>query len=155
MDARATKSRHLRGLASGDRPRIGRLLIGLDASDRHRRFGSVVGDDWLDVYCGRIDMERHLAIGGFEGERLAGVAELIRTSAHPAGWVEIAVAVERPARDRGLGTELVRAALRDAARMGQTHAFLVFERSNRAMSAIAGTFGAERPNPNGEYVLEL
>ncbi len=155
MTARPPAPRRLLGLARRDLPPVRRLLSGLDAGDRSRRFGSAVDDAWLEAYCGRFDAERHRAIGGFEGARLAGVAELILSPSHPPGWVEVAVAVERPSRDRGLGTDLVRAALREASALGQTHAFLVFERSNRAMACIVGALGAEHPSPSGEYVLEL
>ncbi len=83
-------------------------FLRLDADDRHLRFRGHVGDTVIESYCAGAFSAGSLVLGCFVEGTLCGVAEL-----RPQGglWdriAEVAITVERPHQDRGIGTKLLK-----------------------------------------------
>ena len=98
----------IRRLWAGERDQVRDHLFRLDGEDCVLRFGGHASDAHIAAYCGRLDWRRMLALGYVTGGQVRGLGqlELIGT-----GWpraAELAVSVERPFQNRGIGTALLR-----------------------------------------------
>jgi GNAT superfamily N-acetyltransferase len=97
-----------RRLWAGERDQVRDHLLRLDGADRVRRFGGYASAEHIAAYCERLDWSRVVALGYVtDGEvRGLGQLELIRTGGPRVA--ELAVSVERPFQNRGVGTALLR-----------------------------------------------
>lgn len=86
-------------------------LLRVAPEDRTLRFMGTVDEAGIRRHCERLDWPRNVVIGFFEAGVLRGVAELHVADAHPPVLCELAVTVEKPWQDRGIGTELLRRGL--------------------------------------------
>ena len=98
----------IRRLWSGERDKIRDHLLRLDGDDRVLRFGGYASDAHIAAYCARLDWSRVLVVGYVAGGEVRGLGQLELIG---AGWpraAELAVSVERPFQNRGIGTALLR-----------------------------------------------
>jgi ribosomal protein S18 acetylase RimI-like enzyme len=97
----------IRRLWPGERARIRAHLLRLDREDRVLRFGGYLSDAHIAAYCERLDWSRSLVMGYVVRGKVRGLGqlELIVGSTRVA---ELAVSVERPFQNRGVGTALLR-----------------------------------------------
>ena len=98
----------IRRLWPVERANIKNHLLRLDSEDRMLRFGAYMSAAHVVAYSERVDWGRVLVVGYVTGGavRALGQLELIG-----AGWpraAELAVSVERPFQNRGIGTALLR-----------------------------------------------
>ena len=98
----------LQKLGSVDRPHVEAHLLRLDATDRRMRFCGVVSDRSIVRYCEQIDWSRTIGLGCFIGAQLSGMAELKLAKEAPASIAELAITVEPPFQNKGIGTALLR-----------------------------------------------
>lgn len=98
--------RVLRRLWPGDDVAFRDHLLRLDFEDRRLRFAGFASDATISAYCRRAADLRNLRVGCFVDGVLRGVAELNRTGGTPSSTAELAITVDRPHRDRGIGTAL-------------------------------------------------
>jgi RimJ/RimL family protein N-acetyltransferase len=98
----------IRRLCARERDQVRDHLLRLDGADRVRRFGGYASAEHIAAYCERLDWSRVVVLGYVTGGEVRGLAqlELIRTSGPRAA--ELAVSVERPFQNRGIGTALLR-----------------------------------------------
>ena len=98
----------IRRLWVGERDKIRDHLLRLVDEDRVLRFGGYASAAHIAAYCERLDWSRVLVVGYVTGSEVRGLAQLELIG---AGWpraAELAVSVERPFQNRGIGTALLR-----------------------------------------------
>ncbi|MBI3706118.1 MAG: GNAT family N-acetyltransferase [Proteobacteria bacterium] len=115
-------------------------LLRLDREDRLSRFSGYVSDETIIRHCRQFDWLRGAIIACFDSGVLRGAAEL-RWEDPRIGWrCEMAVTVERPFQDDGIGTELMRREIIVARNRGQRSMFLLCLTDNRRMQRIVRRF---------------
>ncbi|HUF88224.1 MAG TPA: GNAT family N-acetyltransferase [Thermohalobaculum sp.] len=82
-------------------------LLRLGPDERLMRFCIPASDRLIHAYCDRVDPLRTIALGCFVDGTLRGVAELIQLSGDWPMSAELALSVERPFQDRGIGGDLM------------------------------------------------
>ena len=98
----------IRRLCPVERAKIQDHLLRLDWEDRMLRFGGYVGAAHIAAYCERLDWSRVLVVGYVTGGEVRGLGQLeLIGNAWPRA-AELAVSVERPFQNRGIGTALLR-----------------------------------------------
>ena len=91
-----------------DRGKIRDHLLRLHGEDRLLRFAGHVSDARLEAYCRDLDWSRSVVLGYVVDGEVRGVAELKPMPEGRVGAAEVALSVERPLQNRGVGTELLR-----------------------------------------------
>jgi GNAT superfamily N-acetyltransferase len=113
-------------------------MLGLCASDRYSRFCRPACDRTVADYVDRIDWVEWIAFGAFQhGARLTGVVELCNAGVN----AEIALAVVREERHKGIGRILLDRALAQARAMGKEAVVLTCLAGNEPMRRLARSAG--------------
>lgn len=98
----------IRTLWAFERAKVQDHLLRLDGDDRLRRFAGYASAAQVKAYCEQLDWSRGLIVGYVIGGEARGIGELKLLG---AGWpraAELAVSVERPVQNHGIGTALLR-----------------------------------------------
>jgi ribosomal protein S18 acetylase RimI-like enzyme len=98
----------IRRLWAGERDQVRDHLLRLDGEDRVRRFGGYVSAAHIAAYCERLDWSRVVVVGYVTGGKVRGLGQLELIRAGRLRAAEVAVSVERPFQNRGVGTALLR-----------------------------------------------
>lgn len=116
-------------------------LLRLDDGCRRSRFGCPTSDVTLQAHAAGIARTDSFVLACFESGHVRGAAEL---RALDASWktAEIAFSVETAWQERGIGTALMAAAMREAHAHGIERLYLTCHTLNRRMQSIAERFGA-------------
>lgn len=125
-------------------------LLRLDAADRRLRFCTSATDLAIRDYCERKDWWKTTTLGCFIGGTLRGAAELVRIEGAYPAKAELAITVEKPHQDRGIGTALLARALTLARNRYIGSVVMICLAENRKMRHIAHKFGAELDFGEGE-----
>lgn len=128
--------RVFRKLLAAEWSRLRDHLLRLSPADRHCRFAGHVGDAAVETYCRTIPWLSTVVVGCFEDGVLRGAAECRWLGPASPRTVELAVTVEDPFQDQGIGTELVSRVLTVARNRGVVSVFMLCLTDNRAMQAI-------------------
>jgi GNAT superfamily N-acetyltransferase len=128
--------RVFRKLLAAEWSRLRDHLLRLSPADRHCRFTGHVGDEAVERYCRSIPWLSTVAVGCFEDGVLRGVAECRWLGPANPRTVELAITVERPWQDQGIGSALVDRVLTIARNRGAVSVFMLCLTDNRAMQAI-------------------
>jgi GNAT superfamily N-acetyltransferase len=128
--------RVFRKLLAAEWSRLRDHLLRLSPADRHCRFTGHVGEDTVARYCRTIPWLSTVVVGWFEDGVLRGAAECRWLGPARPRTVELAVTVEHPWQDQGIGSELVSRALTIARNRGVVSVFMLCLTDNRAMQAI-------------------
>lgn len=131
--------RVFRKLAPFESWRLRDHLLRLDAEDRLKRFSGAVGEAFIAEHCRRIDWLNAVVIGCFEDGVLRGAAELWPDTPL-AGRAELAVTVERPFQNRGIGTALLGRAVTVAGNRAVRSLYMICLLDNRRIQHIARKF---------------
>lgn len=95
-----------RKLLPGDRDRLAGHLLRLDPQSRQDRFAGTVSDRSIEDYVRGLGLADDLLLGWFEAGALRATGHLALA---PGPWpreAELALTVEKPWQDRGIGTAL-------------------------------------------------
>ena len=130
-------------------------LLRLDPVDRHRRFFAGVSDAAVDEHCRRIDWLRTLVIGCFEDGVLRGAAEVALDGGTFPRQAELALSIEGPWQDQGIGTQLMRRAILAASNRAVVSLYMLCLSENRRMQSIAKKFDARLGFADGEADAQL
>lgn len=126
----------------------------LSPADRRLRFGGTVGDPFLATYARSLFAQAHLTLGYEVAGEIRGLGELV--IAPPAGIdAEIALSVEAAARNRGIGTMLLRRLLLMARNRSVATVRVLCLRDNAAMQAVARKADADLRYEEGEVIGRL
>jgi ribosomal protein S18 acetylase RimI-like enzyme len=98
----------IRRLWRFERDQVRDHLLRLDPDDRLLRFGGYASNAHIAAYGERLDWRRDLVLGYVCGGIVRGLAELKPIGASRPRSAELAVSVERPFQNRGIGTALLR-----------------------------------------------
>ena len=149
----------IRSLGRGQRERIARHLLALDAQDRYLRFGYPASDEHIERYVAQLDFERDEIFGIFNRRleliAMAHLAFIPEPGATPGA--EFGVSVLKKARGRGYGARLFDRAVMHARNEGVELMFVHALSENVAMIKIARNAGAtlERAGSETEAYLRL
>ena len=125
----------IRSIGPGERPRIARHLLALDAHDRYLRFGYSASDEHIQRYVDQLDFERDDLFGIYNRRlELIAMAHLaLAPSGDYSGCAEFGVSVARHARGRGYGARLFDRAAVTARNEGVSMLFIHVLSENAAM----------------------
>ncbi|MCG2591606.1 GNAT family N-acetyltransferase [Ramlibacter sp. XY19] len=149
----------IRSLGAGQRERILKHLLALDAQDRYLRFGYAATDEHVQRYVEQLDFERDEVFGIFNRRleliAMAHLAFIPEPGATPGA--EFGVSVLKKARGRGYGARLFDRAVMHARNEGVELMFIHALSENVAMIKIARNAGAtlERAGSETEAYLRL
>jgi RimJ/RimL family protein N-acetyltransferase len=138
----------IRELQPPERTKLADFLLTLSDDDRYRRFGRAMPDAAVRAYVARIEWSEWVLLGAFNSQaELVGVLEL--ADARP-GACEIAVAVARAYRGKGVGRELMERALLKARVRGKDRVTLLCQADNEPMRRLAKAAGLRALTSEGE-----
>jgi GNAT superfamily N-acetyltransferase len=122
-------------------PDFQRILSGLDQSSTRHRVSPSTRGDCLNENANRALVAAPRIFGVFIGERLQGILQLYDGEA--PGHVDVALVVERPWGNKGLGWALLSTAM-EWARHSETRTIrMIFSRDNWPMRALARKANAQ------------
>ncbi len=149
----------IRPIGPGERHRITRHLLALDAADRYLRFGYAASDEQISRYVAGLDFKRDEMFGIYNRKlELIAVAHLaFAADERHRDCAEFGVSVSKHARGRGYGTRLFERAVVNARNEGVAMLFIHALSENVAMLKIARSAGAvvERSGSESEAHLRL
>jgi GNAT superfamily N-acetyltransferase len=132
----------IRRLWPAERSAIRAHLLRLDRDDRTLRFCHTANDAVITSYCENIDWLRATVLGCFVEGELRGVGELIRIKDVWPPTAELALSVEGPYQNHGIGSALLRRALVMARNRLIGTVYMICLVENRKMQHIARDLGA-------------
>lgn len=130
----------IRRLLPGDAGRLADHLKRLDADARRLRFGATLTDEAVDDYVRRIDWLRSLQFAQVEDGEIRATCQLAWRDPLWPSSAELAISVERPLQDRGIGSELMRRTLVAARNRNIRHVDMICLAENAKMRHIARKF---------------
>ncbi len=133
---------YFRKLWAADTAALKAHLLRLDPESRRTRFGTPVGDYFIEQYAENALGNHSIAHGYFVDGVLRGVAELRGFRGVAGGDAEAAFSVESDFQNRGIGTELFSRTVLAARNRGISKLFVNFLSQNARMQAIAKKFDA-------------
>jgi RimJ/RimL family protein N-acetyltransferase len=153
-------------LRERDRRRVLRHFLALDTNDRLLRFGSVLPDEQVGAYVGKLDFSNDIVFGVYNRVfQLVGVGHLAFTSkqAHPDSIhytdkekvAEFGVSVSKSARGQGVGTRLFERAAIHCRNSDVDTLYMQCLSTNRTMMHIAKKAGMEIKREYGEADAHL
>jgi GNAT superfamily N-acetyltransferase len=98
----------IRRLWPVERAKLRDHLLRLDWEDRMLRFGGYANAAQIAAYCERLEWSRALVVGYLTGGEVRGLGQLGLIGNPWPRAAELAVSVERPFQNRGIGTALLR-----------------------------------------------
>jgi GNAT superfamily N-acetyltransferase len=125
----------IRRLERQDEAELRRILLGLDAAARCKRFGQAAGNAYMAEYAKNALTSATWIAGAFVDQNLRGVVEVY--DGGPGRCAEAAFVVEQEWRRRGLGWALLRSALQMAAEAGTQSLRMIFSQHNWPMQKLA------------------
>ncbi|MGB8608206.1 GNAT family N-acetyltransferase [Bradyrhizobium sp.] len=140
----------IRKLRQGEQDTLRDHLLRLGPEDRQMRFMGSASDSLIQSYCGRIDWLRTTILGYFTDADLRGVAELVQAGNRWPKAAELALTVERPFQNRGIGTTLLQKALVVARNRFTSTVYMTCLLENKKMQRIAHNCGASLVIHEGE-----
>jgi GNAT superfamily N-acetyltransferase len=145
-----------------DRRRVLRHLLALDKDDRLLRFGSMMSDDGITAYVGKLDFERDIVFGVVSNVfQLVGMGHLAfaptegRTGTAKAQVAEFGVSVSASARGQGVGTRLFQRAAIHCRNSDVDTLYMQCLTSNKTMMHIAKKAGMVVTREYGEADAHL
>lgn len=156
----------VKALSRRDHRRVLRHFLALDSSDRLLRFGSMLGDEQVANYVGKIDYANDIVFGVYNRLfQLVGVGHLAFAAreARPDSIAytdkekvaEFGVSVSRSARGKGVGTRLFERAAIHCRNSDVDTLYMQCLSSNRTMMHIAKKAGMEIKREYGEADAHL
>lgn len=130
-----------RKLWPGEAAVLAEHLLRLDRDDRLLRFGRPVGDAAIRAYCNDTEWLRSVVLGGFLGGTMRAAGEIKLLDGRWPPRAEIAVTVERPYQDRGVGTRVLRRLIVIARNRFVERIYMICMADNRKMQRVARKFG--------------
>lgn len=107
-----TDSLSIRKLLPSETAAVKAHFLRLDPEDRYLRFFGHTGEAFIDTYCEKVLAAGHAVLGCFIEGELRAVGELCRNGSQRKRSAEVAITVEKPYQNRGIGTELLRRLVR-------------------------------------------
>jgi len=148
-------------LGERDRRRILRHLLALDSGDRLLRFGSMVPDEGITAYVGKIDFSRDIVFGVVNSVfQLVGVGHLAFAPSEGKKTdkeqiAEFGVSVSSSARGQGVGTRLFQRAAIHCRNSDVDTLYMQCLTSNQTMMHIAKKAGMRIKREYGEADAHL
>lgn len=144
-------------LGERDRRRILRHFLALDPNDRLLRFGSMIPDDAIAAYVGKLDFKRDIVFGVVNRVfQLVGVGHLAFATAAPGKptakerVAELGVSVSASARGKGVGSRLFDRAAIHCRNSDVDTLYMQCLSSNQTMMHIARKAGMQIKREYGE-----
>lgn len=149
-------------LSERDRRRVLRHLLALDSNDRLLRFGSMIPDEQITAYVGKIDFSRDIVFGVLNNVfQLVGMGHLAfasadgRKSTTKEQVAEFGVSVSKSARGQGVGTRLFQRAAIHCRNSDVDTLYMQCLTSNQTMMHIAKKAGMRIKREYGEADAHL
>jgi GNAT superfamily N-acetyltransferase len=143
----------IRVLRPGEHDQFLGHLLRLDLSTRSARFGRGVSDDWIARYAAETNWRSGAVLGCWIDGTLRGVAELRRFGSDLSKTADMALSIESPFQNHGLGSLLAHQAVATARNRGFTSLCMLIAIGNWRMRSIAQNLGARIAFANGEATV--
>ena len=144
-----------RTLLPAERHRYSGHLLRLAPPDRYSRFTGTISETVIERRCQTLDWGRTIVVGGFYQGELRGAVELCSDRLLWPHNAELAVSIETPFQDRGVGTALLSRALTIARNRGIERIHMLCLPDNRRMRALASRFGGIMALDDGELTIAI
>lgn len=139
-----------RKLTVADSQLVEAHMLRLDPENRRLRFCAPAGDAFIRKFCSHRDWPASMLVGAFVDGTLRGVGELVRLKYVPQQTGEVALSVEAPYQNAGIGSELLRRLLTLARNRCINRLYMLCISENTKMQAIARKFDANLLRQPGE-----
>lgn len=139
----------------GEQDDLEHHLLRLASEDRRMRFCRNANDSFIRSYCDRIDWPRTTVLGYFTDGALRGVCELVQAENKWPKAAELALTVEEPFQNRGIGTELLQKALVMARNRFIGTVYMICLLENKRMRQVAQNCGASLAVHEGEVTGKI
>jgi GNAT superfamily N-acetyltransferase len=116
-----------------------RLLLSLEPLARFSRFNQVVNDSFLANHTESALLNASSVVGAFVDEHLRGIVEIYDSGS--GAYSEAMLVVEKEWRRRGLGWELLQAAMKMSGDINVNVLRVIFHRNNWPMRKLADKAG--------------
>lgn len=140
----------IRKLRHGEEEILRDHLLRLAPEDRRMRFRGSVGDGVIHAYCAEIDWPRTMILSFFADGVLRGVAELVQVGNQWQRAAELALTVEVPFQNQGIGSQLLQKALLMARNRFISSVCMLCVLENNKMRHIAHNCGVSLSLHDGE-----
>jgi RimJ/RimL family protein N-acetyltransferase len=154
LAAGAVRSPMMRKLWPIDQDLLQAHLLRLDPVDRRMRFCGAVSDQTIADHARHINWSRSISLGCFVDDKLIGMAEL-RAVRNDAEAAELAITVEVPFQNKGVGTLLMRRILAIARNRFICRIYMICLLENQKMQHLAGKLDAKLTFREGEAEASL
>lgn len=132
-----------RRVFNAERDKIHEHFMRLDGDDRRTRFCGMVSDSYVSQYSARPRTANDIVLGFYVDDELRGMCELFADNAKP--WpdhAEIALSVESPWQNQGIGKKLFHKMTVMARNRGIKSLSVDYENYNRKMNALVMSYNA-------------
>lgn len=119
-----------------NRPSIAGHLKRLNPDDCYLRFGSVKTEEQIDEYVAKLNFNRDIIEGAFDGAVLVGMCNIsvFDDEGYPGG--ELGITVDKEFRKQGIGANLVERTLAQAGARGVSRVHVHYMRRNLSMARL-------------------
>ena len=150
-----TRSRVIRKLLQSERGKVRDHLLRLDPENRRLRLFGRVGDDYIETYSETLFATGDIVLGCFVDGELRAVGELRHQGDLWRPVAEVAITVERPFQNSGIGTALLRQLVEFAQNRSirTLHLFCLLD--NHRMQSVARKLGGELMVVDGEVEADI
>lgn len=145
----------IRRLLPSDAGLLGDHLKRLDPDMRRLRFGATLTDQAIDDHVRRIDWLRSMHFAHFEDGEVRGACYLLWRDPLWPSSAELAISVETPRQNRGIGSELIHRTLVAARNRNILHVSMLCLPENAKMRHIARKFESMLQLVDGEVAGRL
>lgn len=138
------------------RPSIAGHLKRLSAEDRQLRFGSAKSDLQIDEFVSKLNFNRDILEGAFDGPRLVGLCNVSvfnNAKGFPCG--DLGITVDADYRNRRLGAKLMSRAFAQTTARGVTQVYVHYLRRNFSMARLAASYQPASVEADGDEVTAI
>jgi GNAT superfamily N-acetyltransferase len=145
----------IRKVLTTEKTKVREHFLRLDPEDRRLRFFDSRGNGLIAAYCETLWRTGDVVLGGFVDGRMRALGELRQAGDWRHATAEIAITVERPFQNSGIGTALLRCLIQHARNRGVRTLQLFCLVDNHRMRHLTHKLGGTLKIEGGEIAVDI